>query len=262
MITSQAFLRSFANRSCAMWVTVLMLVSVLATSVLSGVIGMAGGMILMAILVSTVSVAAAMMIHGAVQATSNGSRAWFLRSHIQWRILPGYLAGAAPALAGFMVLTLVPDSGVVLILIGIFPWLARLTPRWKGLDINHAPTAFACGVVVTSAQLIAGASGPLLDVFYLNSALNRHQIVASKAVTQTLGHLIKLGYYGIFIGVVEDIPAWLYLIAMATAVLGTRIGTRLLDKLKDETFRRISGWVILIIGAICIVKGGMDLSRV
>ena len=243
-----------------MWITILMLASVLATSILSGVIGMAGGMILMAILVSTMSVAAAMMIHGVVQATSNGSRAWFLRSHIQWRILPAYLVGAGAALAAFMALTLVPDSSVVLILVGVFPWLARITPRIGGLDINKLPTAFACGIVVTAAQLIAGASGPLLDVFYLNSALNRHQIVASKAVTQTLGHLIKLGYYGIFIGVVETIPTWFYLIAMATAVVGARIGTRILDKLKDDTFRRISSWAILSIAAVCVVKGVSDLA--
>jgi uncharacterized membrane protein YfcA len=60
-----------------MWLSALLLVSVLLTSILSGILGMAGGMILMAILVSTVSVATAMMIHGVVQATSNGSRAWF-----------------------------------------------------------------------------------------------------------------------------------------------------------------------------------------
>lgn len=243
----------------AVWVTTVLLVSVLATSVLSGVIGMAGGMILMAILVSTVSVAAAMMIHGAVQATSNGSRAWFLRSHIQWRILPAYLVGTSAALTAFMALTLVPDSGLVLIALGVFPFLARIVPRARGLDINNTPTAIAGGFVVTSAQLIAGASGPLLDVFYLNSSLTRHQIVASKAVTQTLGHLIKLGYYGLFIGVLESIPGWFYLVAMLTAVAGARIGTRLLDKLKDDTFRQISSSVILAIAGICIAKGVVDL---
>ncbi|MCZ6712030.1 MAG: sulfite exporter TauE/SafE family protein [Gammaproteobacteria bacterium] len=242
-----------------MWLSALLLVSVLATSVLSGILGMAGGMILMAILVSTVSVATAMMIHGVIQATSNGSRAWFLRSHIQWRILPAYLVGASAALAGFMAFILVPDPGVVLILVGVFPWLARIVPNLRGLDINRPSTTFACGVIVTSAQLIAGASGPLLDVFYLNSSLNRHQIVASKAVTQTLGHLIKLGYYGVFIGAVENMAAWFYFAAMATAVLGARIGTRLLDKLKDDTFRRISGWVILTIAGICMISGVLDL---
>lgn len=241
-----------------MWLSALLLGSVLVTSILSGILGMAGGMILMAILVSTVSVATAMMVHGVVQATSNGSRAWFLRSHIQWQILPTYVIGSGVALAGFMALALVPDPGVVLILIGVFPWLARIIPNLKGLDINRPSTSFACGIIVTSAQLIAGASGPLLDVFYLNSALSRHQIVASKALTQTLGHLIKLGYYGVFIGVVENMAAWFYFAAMATAVLGARIGTRLLDRLEDDTFRRVSGWVILAIAGICVISGVLE----
>ena len=244
----------------APWLTLLLLTSVFVTSVLSGILGMAGGMILMAILASTISVAGAMMLHGAVQATSNGSRAWFLRAHIQWRILPAYLLGAGTALAGFMALALVPDAGVVLILVGVFPFLARVAPRLKGLNVNHPPTAYVCGVVVTAAQLLAGASGPLLDVFYLRSPLNRYQIVASKAVTQTLGHLVKLGYYGIFIGVSESIPPWFYVVAMIAAVVGTRIGTLLLEKLHDEMFRRVSGWVILAIAATCIGKGVVDLA--
>ena len=43
-------------------------VSVLGTSILSGVIGMAGGLLLMGVLVSLLPVAGAMIVHGAVQA--------------------------------------------------------------------------------------------------------------------------------------------------------------------------------------------------
>ena len=164
---------------------VILVLSVFATSVLSGILGMAGGMILMAILVSTLTVAGAMMVHGAVQATANGSRAWFLRQHIQWRIMPIYGLGAGTALASFAALTLVPDAAVVLILVGVLPFLARLDHRLSGLNVTKPLTTFSCGVCVTAAQLLAGASGPLLDVFYLNTPLSRHQIVASKAVTQT-----------------------------------------------------------------------------
>jgi uncharacterized membrane protein YfcA len=110
-------------------------------------------------------------------------------------------------------------------------------------------------MVVTAAQLLAGASGPLLDMFYLNSTLTRHQVVASKAITQTLGHLLKLVYYGVLIGNADALPWWLYVAAMTVAVAGTRVGTRLLDKLADETFRRVSGWVILAIAAICMIQG-------
>lgn len=233
----------------------LIIAAVFATSILSGVLGMAGGMILMAILVSTLSVGAAMMLHGAVQAIANGSRSWFLRQHIQWRILPGYALGAALTLAGFISLTLVPDADVILMLVGILPFLARLLPLLKGLDVTRPVTAGVCGMVVTAAQLLAGASGPLLDVFYLNSPLNRFQIIASKAFTQTLGHGLKLIYYGGIIGVTDSVPGWLYAVAMLTAVAGTRLGTRLLEHITDGRFRTMSGLVILAIAGVCFGKG-------
>jgi uncharacterized protein len=238
-----------------MLVNLLILVSVLATAVLSGILGMAGGMILMAILVAVLPVPAAMMLHGAVQALSNGSRTVFLWRHVQWRILPPYVAGAALAVAAFAAVSLVPDTGLVLMLVGAMPFLARALPRAGALDMSSPLTAVLCGGVVTVAQLLAGASGPLLDMFYLNSKLTRHQVVASKAITQTLGHVLKLFYYGAVIGAAGALPLWLYLAAMATAVAGTRIGTRLLDRLADHAFRRVSGWVILTIGGACIAQG-------
>lgn len=234
---------------------ILILVTVLATSVLSGILGMAGGMILMAVLVSVLSVGAAMMLHGAVQAVSNGSRAWILRTHIQWRILPAYTLGAGLTLAAFVVLALVPDANLVLIVVGVLPFLARVIPHLKGLDVTHLPTAAGCGALVTAAQLFAGASGPLLDVFYLNARLNRFEIIASKAITQAAGHLLKLVYYGLIIGVTDSVPVWMYGAAILMAVVGTRLGTRLLERFTDDRFRRVSGLVILTIAAICVAKG-------
>ncbi|TNF82717.1 MAG: sulfite exporter TauE/SafE family protein [Gammaproteobacteria bacterium] len=229
--------------------------AVLATSILSGVLGMAGGMILMAILVSTLSVGAAMMLHGAVQAMANGSRSWFLRQHVQWRILPAYALGAGLTVVTFTALALVPDANLILILVGIMPFLARAVPHLRGLDVTHLPTAALCGLAVTAAQLFAGASGALLDVFYLNARLNRFQIIATKAFTQAIGHLLKLFYYGLIIGVTDSIATWVYAVAILTAVVGTRLGTRLLERLSDESFRRVSGAVILLIGGACVIKG-------
>jgi len=235
--------------------TLMLLGSVFATSVLSGVIGMAGGMILMALLVLLLPVSAAMVLHGAVQGTANGARAWFLRRHVQWRILPPYLAGAALALAAFVAVTLVPDAGLVLILVGLFPWLARLTPQLRGLDVTRPPTALSCGTVVTAAQLLAGASGPLLDAFYQDSRLSRYAVVATKALTQTLGHLLKLLYYSVLVTGPEQPALWLVLTAMATAVAGTHLGTRLLDRLEEDRFRRVSRAVILTIATLCVADG-------
>ena len=236
------------------------LAAVFATAVLSGVLGMAGGMILMAILVSTLSVAGAMIVHGVVQAVSNGSRAWFLRRHIQWRILPVYTLGAAAALGGFAALSLVPNAGVVLILVGAFPFAARWNARLSGLDVTRPATTLTCGFTVTVAQLLAGASGPLLDAFYLTTPLSRQEVVASKAITQTLGHLVKLVYYGLIIGVAEELPGWFFVLAAVLAVAGARSGVTLLHRWNDERFRVVSGRVILAIAAVCVARGAYELA--
>jgi uncharacterized membrane protein YfcA len=61
--------------------------AVFATSALSGVFGMAGGLVLLAILLAMLPVATAIAVQGAIQIVANGSRAWFSRAHIDWRVL-------------------------------------------------------------------------------------------------------------------------------------------------------------------------------
>ena len=45
---------------------------------------------------------------------------------------------------------------------------------------------------VTTAQMLSGVAGPLLDVFYVNSRLTRQEILGTNAMTQRLGHIIKV----------------------------------------------------------------------
>ena len=56
----------------------------LFTSFVSGILGMAGGMMLMGILIAVMPVPAAMTLHGITQLASNGNRAWMLRREIHW----------------------------------------------------------------------------------------------------------------------------------------------------------------------------------
>lgn len=246
-------------------IATVILATVLATAILSGVIGMAGGVLLMAVLVTLLPVAGAMILHGAVQAASNGARFLFLREHVMWKILPFYAIGALLAVLLFIALAFVPDPALVLILVGSFPWLARIVPTLRGLDVRRPVTGAACGATVTAAQLLAGASGPLLDAFYLRTEVDRRSIVATKALTQAAGHIVKIGYYAWVSNAVldefaiADVPILLVGAGIVLAVLGARIGTRLLEKFDDRQFRRVTGWVILGLGALCIVKGACDL---
>ena len=57
----------------------LLAVSALVTSFISGILGMAGGMILMGILLAMMPLPQAMMLHGLTQLSANGWRAWLWR---------------------------------------------------------------------------------------------------------------------------------------------------------------------------------------
>ena len=240
---------------------VLIIITALATSILSGLVGMAGGVVLMAVLINLLPVSSAMVLHGITQFSANGARALILRKHLMWSLLPGYLGGAMLAVAAFSALLFVPDGSVVLILIGLFPWLARLQPRFSVFNITRPASSVICGLSVTSAQLLAGAAGPLLDLFYLNSGLGRETIVANKALTQTIGHLLRIIYYGAIISVATPIPNWLFLVAAIAAVAGTRLGTWLLSRWNDQRFQEVSSQIILVTGTICILQGSYQIIR-
>jgi hypothetical protein len=62
----------------------------LVTSFISGILGMAGGMILMGVLLAFLPLAAAMMLHGVCQFTANGWRAFSCCREIDWRVFRGY----------------------------------------------------------------------------------------------------------------------------------------------------------------------------
>lgn len=62
-----------------------LLLVMVGTSLLSGIFGMAGGLILVGVLLALLPVQDAMLLHGVTQAASNGWRALLWRRHIRLR---------------------------------------------------------------------------------------------------------------------------------------------------------------------------------
>ena len=56
-----------------------------ATAFLSGLFGMAGGLILIGVLLALMPLPSAMVLHAITQMASNGWRAFLWRRHIRWR---------------------------------------------------------------------------------------------------------------------------------------------------------------------------------
>ena len=233
----------------------------LITSFISGVLSMAGGMILMGVFSFILSVPVAMVLHGVAQAFSNNSRVWLYRQHIKWHVLSYYAIGAFLVLGAFAILSFVPSVGLVFILIGCFPFLALLIPSTINLDMEKPPVAFLSGILVTIAQMLAGASGPVLDIFYVQSQMSKEAILGTKAVTQTLGHILKLGYYAFIMSVAStQFPIWVLPAVVTAAILGNYLGSLVVARMTDKQFKQIGRAVIMVIGVLYIGKGVIELT--
>jgi uncharacterized membrane protein YfcA len=228
---------------------------VVVTSIISGIFGMAGGLILMLILGLMLPVQAAMVLHGITQFFSNGWRAVIWRRWIDWRIIGLYALGAAPAIIIPLIFVYVPDKGVMLLLLGLVPWAALAIPKRWALDATKASHAIACGFAVAGLQLIAGVAGPLLDTFFVRSKIDRRAVVATKATTQALSHTLKVGYYGVLVSQMPALGLDVYGAAIIAAVVGTTLAGPVLEKMSNENFRRWTKTIVLAIGSISVVQG-------
>jgi len=165
-----------------------------------------------------------MVLHGIAQSFSNGSRVWLYRWHNKWRVLIRCGLGSPIVLLLSIWLTLVPDKALIFIVIGSFPFLAMALPTNIKLDMLRTSVAFLSGILVTLAQMLAGTSGLVLDVFYVKSSLTLHEILGAKAIIQTIGHMIKLSYYAYFFSLSITLRVWVYTGIIIAAIAGNAIG--------------------------------------
>jgi uncharacterized membrane protein YfcA len=235
--------------------TLIIILATLGTAFLSSIFGMLGGLILMGILVSIMPVSQAMVLHGLIQLTSNGYRAWLNRKDINWSIVATLIVGNIVALAGLVFVAFVPDRITVLLALGLLPYIAWALPKNAALDVTKKPIGLLAGMVVVATNLLAGVGGPLLDVFFQRVDMTRHQVVATKAVAQSLGHISKVIFFGFLtVSASNDWPVfWLVLIAMTASVTGTTFGKKILDKINDEIFFLWTQRILLSVGAVFII---------
>ena len=229
---------------------------IVSTSFISGIFGMAGGMILMGILLAFMPLAPAMVLHGIIQIAANGWRAWQWRAHIQWRPVGHYAVGAALVTAAVAITQCTASKAVALIIIGLTPFAGLLLPGRLAPDLGRCGHDYGCGAICTLLQLLAGVSGPILDVFFVRSNLDPRQQIATKAAVQLLGHFLKVAYYGqLLAGSGESISPHAVMLAIPLAVAGTHLSRYALDAISEAQFRTWSRYVIGTVSAAYLIQG-------
>ena len=237
----------------------LILTAAFFTAIISGLFGMAGGLVFMGILAVFLGVAAAMVVHGAVQSVSNSSRAWMLRGDVRWDILGWTAAGAIPAALLMLAVSFLPSKAQLYLVLGFLPLLLWLPKDLLAGDAEKPAHAILCGAMVMGLNLSAGVAGPALDFFYVKTALTRQEIVATKAVTMFASHMVKIVYFGVPLareaGLAGLPPVWFFVAAVPVTIAGTFVGTRLLTRFSDVGFKRYTRILVTVVGAVYVLRG-------
>jgi len=241
-------------------ILVLLAVSALVTSFISGILGMAGGMILMGVLLAVVPLPVAMMLHGITQLASNGWRALMWRKEVDWRVFRGYMYGAIAMTVVFAVVKLVVSKPIALIAMGLTPFVTLALPEKLHLNVERKGHATACGIICTTLSLTSGVSGPILDVFFVRSKMGRHGVIATKAMTQSLSHVLKIVYFGAFLAVEGgNVHPVLAAMMVALAFIGTSLSKHVVARMDDQSFRMWTRWTVMTLGVFYLASGVLML---
>jgi len=223
------------------------------TAGISGVFGMAGGLMLKGAIALVLPVSATFVTHGLLQLSANGWRAALHRRHLAWRIIAIYALASAVAAALMALVVYEPTKATLYLLMGVVPGLLWIPRSWLELDAAKPLHGFVCGLSVTGLNLTAGVAGPLLDIFFVRTALTRHQIVATKAATQVFAHLAKIVVYGAPLIAVHGRglpPWWVFALAIPLSLAGTAAGGKLLERMDDANFKRLSRLIVTVTGLV------------
>tara|TARA_B100001146_G_scaffold86442_1_gene76764 strand:+ start:722 stop:1486 length:765 start_codon:yes stop_codon:yes gene_type:complete len=244
--------------------TIILTLTAFATSILSAVIGMGGGVTLlgiMAILIPEGYMVVA--LHGVIQLVSNSTRTAVYRQHVHQPIIRQFFMGVIPGLgcAALIVFGLIQYFDITSAsefkfdflkpLIGIYIlWFLYLRKKTKFTSDSFF---FWMGGLSGLVTVFIGAAGPLIAPFFIDRNLTKESVVATKAACQAMGHLGKMPIFIIFFGV-DYLQQWPVLLPLVIAVyFGTRIGKKFLGSLSADLFRKLFKIALTLIAVRLVI---------
>jgi uncharacterized membrane protein YfcA len=207
------------------------------TSCLAGVMGMGGGILLIALMPGLLPAAAILPVHAVTQLASNVSRAGFGWRHIDPAIIPAFTLGAiAGAWLGSEIYQSL-DARWLPACIGLFllwfTWAPM--PRVPG---GGQLALLLLGIYQTGLGMLAGATGPVGGAVLMRRNTARDWLVVNTAVYMTLNHTLRLAA---FVAIGFSFAPWWQLVAgmVVAVILGSWVGTRLRSRMPQLNFQRL-----------------------
>ena len=224
----------------------------LLTSVISGIAGMGGGVILVGLLPLFLPAAAIVPVHAAAQLASNASRTWFGRSQMDWRYMLPYVVGAVGGTAAFWLLVRVISLEWVPLLIAVYilltQWVAPVN-RW----LKNRENFYLIGFIQVGIGMFVGSPGPLHMPLLTKKYDDTHTVVTVASAMMTFFHTLKLVAY-LALGFVF-MEYWQLIVLMSiSAVIGSWLGVRLRHRMPMAWLKGAMPWILTVIALQVMVK--------
>jgi uncharacterized protein len=239
---------------------------VFATSVLSAVIGMAGGLVLLSAMLLYMDPLQAIPVHAAIQLVANASRTIVQREHVAWNLVAWFAPGLLPFGAlGIQVVYALP-ADLLQAAIGMFVLVATWRPGWllfgwKPGAARVGPRFAALGALIGFLNVLVGAVGMLIAPFFLSLGLPRQTVIGTQASMASLGHVVKIVLFGLAGFALADHALLLALLA-PLAIAGTWVGSLLLDRVPERAFVVLFRSVLTLLALrLVIVDGAAAFAR-
>ena len=242
------------------WIVIVLVVAAVLTATVSAILGMAGGIMLQAVMLFMLPLTIVVPIHGAVQLCSNATRLLVYWRNMEARVVGRFALGAlGGGLCGWLFLDSVrpiPGSAAERILeavIGAVILATTFLPRPK-LERRMGDNVFiGVGAAATCIGILIGAVGPFIAPFFMREGMVKERLIATKAACQAVTHVFKIAAFGAWGFAFWDYR-WLLISMFAAVMIGTLIGRRLLRYVSPRAFE-IAVKVFLALAGILLLTG-------
>jgi len=228
----------------------------LLASTLAAVTGFGGAAVLLPVLVVAFGVRDAVPILTVAQLIGNGSRVWFNRKDLDFRVVGWFSLGGVPlALIGGALFARAPLGGLTRLL-GLFLLLIVLWRHLRPQSTTGLPLrAFALvGAGGSFLSALLGSVGPLMAPFFLAYGLVKGAYIGTEALATVVMHVTKLVAY-------RDaavLPRTSIVAGLAIAPLmiaGSWIGKRIVDRLPAHVFVILIELTMTAAGLLFLIRG-------
>lgn len=239
-----------------MFETSILILSALATSYLSGVFGVGGGLLLLLILTWLFPIEQVFYIHAVIQLISNSIRFSLHRSAFDAPFMKYFfsfiLLGFLPGIYFFQFL---PQTNLKF-LIYIYAFVLMLVPKNSLKKAFSLFPKFLIPLLTPFVGLCVGAVGPFLLPYFYARNMEPKAFVANEALAAASIHLLRLCAY-IFLGLFLFPLKWeilvLPFILVPSVWAGTWLARKKVDRFKKENFYHWVRYLIAGLAAISIV---------